>query len=277
MKTLYITDLDGTLLNQDGQVSARTQTIINDLIARGALFTVASARSHATAAQLLRGLDIQLPAVLLNGALLYDLKRQRILDSRPLSPAALKYARRLLLPPRSQAFVYTLSGGELFVHHGDFSNCEEQRFYDRRAAGTRKTFVYNPRYAFSPDETVVYISALGKIEDMRPFMQALNAVKGINAVLYRNVYAPDYWFVEAFSELAGKAQGLVRLKKLTGAARAVAFGDNFNDLDMLRAADLACAVSDAQPDILAAADTVVGESTHDGVALFMAQDYAVGD
>ncbi len=273
MKTLYISDLDGTLLDQNGQVSARTQEIINGLLARGALFTVASARSQATAANILKGLDISLPAVLLNGALLYDLGRRQILESRVLGTPALARALGLLSPPNAQAFVYTLKNDALFVHHGDFSNAEEQRFYDRRIENPQKTFVYDPQYAFSPGESVLYISALGKLENMRPLERALSAIDGIKAVLYRNVYAPDYWFVEAFSQLAGKAQALAHLKARTGAERTVAFGDNFNDLDMLRAASLSCAVSDAQPDILAAADLTIGESGKDGVALFMAKDF----
>ena len=45
MSTLYISDLDGTLLNKDARLSKRSAEIINGLIRRGMLFTVATARS----------------------------------------------------------------------------------------------------------------------------------------------------------------------------------------------------------------------------------------
>ena len=44
MKTLYISDMDGTLLNDGGKVSRRSVEIINELIKNGILFTVATAR-----------------------------------------------------------------------------------------------------------------------------------------------------------------------------------------------------------------------------------------
>ena len=40
MKTLYISDMDGTLLNDGGKVSRRSVEIINELIKKGMLFTV---------------------------------------------------------------------------------------------------------------------------------------------------------------------------------------------------------------------------------------------
>lgn len=39
MKTLYISDMDGTLLNDGGKVSRRSVEIINELIKNGMLFT----------------------------------------------------------------------------------------------------------------------------------------------------------------------------------------------------------------------------------------------
>ena len=52
-KTLYVTDLDGTLLSSDSVVSVRSVDIINELIERGAMITVATARTPATVANLL--------------------------------------------------------------------------------------------------------------------------------------------------------------------------------------------------------------------------------
>lgn len=44
-KTLYVTDLDGTLMRNDKSISEHSLGIINNLIAAGANFTVATARS----------------------------------------------------------------------------------------------------------------------------------------------------------------------------------------------------------------------------------------
>ena len=45
MRTLYVSDLDGTLLRPDGRVSAYSLGVLNRLIEAGVLFTYATARS----------------------------------------------------------------------------------------------------------------------------------------------------------------------------------------------------------------------------------------
>lgn len=72
-KTLYLTDLDGTLLAPQGIVSDFTQTHLNALLDRGLPLSCATARTAASAAPILRALHFSLPLILLNGSCLYHL------------------------------------------------------------------------------------------------------------------------------------------------------------------------------------------------------------
>ncbi len=73
MPPLYISDLDGTLLRPDATLSSYSRDTLNGLIADGLHFSIATARSVSSIRQLLRGLDLELPVVNLNGALVSDL------------------------------------------------------------------------------------------------------------------------------------------------------------------------------------------------------------
>ena len=77
MKTLYLTDLDGTLLGSDGKVSKECARIIYRHAKEGLLLSVATARTFMTAGTLVESLDLRAPAVLNNGVFLYDLKQKR--------------------------------------------------------------------------------------------------------------------------------------------------------------------------------------------------------
>ncbi len=57
----------------------------------------------------------------------------------------------------------------------------------------------------------------------------------------------------------------------------MAFGDNINDLPMMREADLAVAVSNALPEVKDAADIVIGANTDDAVARFILYDSSMTD
>ena len=47
-RTLYVTDLDGTLLDNNSRISERSVKILNGLVDRGVMFTSATARTPAT-------------------------------------------------------------------------------------------------------------------------------------------------------------------------------------------------------------------------------------
>ena len=67
MKTLYITDLDGTLLGDGAKLSDFTRDTINRLVDGGMNFTLATARSYGSAGEVTKGLKTSAPAVLMNG------------------------------------------------------------------------------------------------------------------------------------------------------------------------------------------------------------------
>ncbi len=48
-KTLYVTDLDGTLLNKNDRINPKSIEIINSLVEKGMAFTYATARSLVSA------------------------------------------------------------------------------------------------------------------------------------------------------------------------------------------------------------------------------------
>ena len=69
---LYISDLDGTLLNSEQVVSDRSAGIINGLIEAGLNFTIATARSYEASKNILEPLHLKLPVILNNGAFIYS-------------------------------------------------------------------------------------------------------------------------------------------------------------------------------------------------------------
>lgn len=72
MKTLYVSDLDGTLLQSNAKISEYTNRTINGLIEKGMLFSYATARSYLTACKVTAGLRTDIPLVVYNGAALVD-------------------------------------------------------------------------------------------------------------------------------------------------------------------------------------------------------------
>lgn len=74
MNHLYVSDLDGTLLRNDGTLSGNSRAALQQLLSEGVAFSVASARSVVSIRQILNGLQLSLPVIEFNGAFLSDLQ-----------------------------------------------------------------------------------------------------------------------------------------------------------------------------------------------------------
>ena len=81
MKILYVTDLDGTLLNTQDKISVYSLKVINDLVEKGLLFTYATARSLVSATVVTKGLSTKIPVIAYNGAFIIDPSSGTILSS----------------------------------------------------------------------------------------------------------------------------------------------------------------------------------------------------
>ena len=69
-KTLYVTDLDATLLQPDKTLSAETVQTLNELLGRGLALTYATARSQKSAGEITGCLNLSLPVITRNGTVL---------------------------------------------------------------------------------------------------------------------------------------------------------------------------------------------------------------
>lgn len=267
--TLFATDLDGTLLDETSQVSDQSARMLNEAIGRGAQVTVATARTPATVSRLLSEVNLRLPLVVMTGAALWDPVSDRYLhtcfhrerDVRSL----IDIYRRHGLP----TFTYTLRDHRIHIHHiGPLSDAERQ-FIDERLDSPYKTFHVPDDGESRLPERLDNVLLMFALQPAGPAAEAYAEIKtlpGINTVFYHDLFDPSTAFIEAFPEEATKAKGLGRLRAHIGAERLVAYGDNFNDLPMFRAADEAVAVGNAVEEVRREATRTIGPNTADSVA-----------
>ena len=268
MKTLYISDLDGTLLNKKARLSQRSRNIIRGLIEQGLLFSVATARSQ-SAVNYLQQLAVNVPSVHLNGVLLYDNRRHQYIDCTPMDTATANEIIRILKSFDRMSFVYKFdSDCGINVEFERLSNEVERNFFEVRKDSDYKSFRQVDAITVSEDEKAIYFTMVDRYERLLPIYEAIRHLSGAKPTLYRDNYTEMY-FLEVFSSRATKAAGVMKLKELVHADRIVAFGDNLNDLEMLREADVGVAVGDAVEEVRQQADLVIGNSDADGVARYL--------
>ena len=138
---LFVTDLDGTLLNSNKEVSIKSIEILNKLIDDGVNFTVATARTPATVVDLLQDVNLKLPAVLMNGVLLYDIKEEKYINIKEIEKNTVDKVFDILNKFHKNAMVYGVKNDHLWVYHKEFEYSWEYNFYKERADRKQKTFL----------------------------------------------------------------------------------------------------------------------------------------
>lgn len=268
MKTLYVSDLDGTLLDKSAKLTSKSAEIINKLIDNGMLFSVATARS-ASSAEILKQLSINLPCIQLNGVLIYDFPNKKYIDCTPLDIKTADKILEILKTFDRMSFVYKFDTDcGINVEFEKLSNDVERDFFNARKDKDYKSFKQTEKITVSDDDKVIYFTMVDSYERLLPIYTEIKKLPYAKATLYSDNYS-ELYFLEIFSADATKAAGLTKLKKMTGADRVVAFGDNLNDIDMLKTADVGIAVGDCVEEVKKYADVIIGNSYEDGVAEYL--------
>lgn len=275
MKTLYVSDLDGTLLGPESKLSEESTKMLNESIASGKLFTVATARTPATVAPILHEVNLQIPAIVMTGAALWHARDNYYERVQYMTQEAASELVEIYRNAATPTFMYTLRDNLIHIYHiGEMSEFERSFLAERSHTPFKCLETDMEGRCKLPEDMseVVLFYGMQPNEIARRAYDKACLLPDVRPQYYHDIYGPEIGIVEAFSASATKAKAMRALAERLGAERIVAFGDNINDLPMMREADLAVAVENALPEVKEAADIVIGPNRDDSVAKFILTD-----
>ncbi len=250
---LVASDLDGTLLRDDGTVSPRTARALEALTAAGVEFVLVTARPPRWVDHL-TFLPSHGVVICVNGAVVYDVARRSVLEHLAMGD---ELVRTLVADLRRE-----------------FPDAE---FAAERATGFAVEHVFRSphpvphdvvrtdRIESSLDDATVKLLLRSAATPDADLVAAVDRVLDGRAVV---LHSGADGLAEIHHPAVSKAAALERWAAERGiaAGEVWAFGDMPNDLPMLDWAGRGFAVANAHPAVLAAADAVCGANEDDGVA-----------
>lgn len=262
MTTLYVSDLDGTLLASNQRTSDVTNKRLNTLIEKGLTFSYATARSFHTAKTATQGLCASFPVILYNGTMIKDHQSGAVLWQHRFSNEEADTLIDDLLANGISPIVYTFAGGKeqfRYIPHSLHKAAAE--FLATRKGDERNHPVECIDELKVGD--IFYITCIGDKARLAPLFETYRDVH--RCLFQDDLYTGEPW-LEISSKGAGKAHAAKELQRLLGCERLVVFGDGINDLDLFAVADEAYAVENADPALKAIATAVIDSNDNDGVA-----------
>lgn len=272
---MLVIDIDGTLLNPEGKISAPTQAAVQDAQRAGIIVTLATARRYCNTKQIADELGLNIPLILYDGALIVKHPQGTILHRQTLAASIGQQAVDILVRHGVQPVVHPDTGlhEQIWTGPADFDNLWLDAYFTTFPDMMRRMPYAQLCAGHADPLRVVAFDAEETILRVSPEIAALDCS-------WTSIKRGNYGSAELVVMHAGtsKASGMAALVEQfdLSLSQVMAIGDNNNDISMLQCAGWGVAMGQAPPAVKAAANAVTASNAGHGVAQAI-ERYALGD
>jgi len=253
MIKLIVSDMDGTLLDDDKQLPSDFFEVLDRLTECGIVFAVASGRTYSALEHLFpEPYRDRIAYICDNGAC-------TVLDGKPVAVTPLDGGtyRELLEACRrigDLRVVVCAENGVYHINSGDKFYSEVGRFYKKHCA---------VEDLFAVNETIYKVAVCDERGTLAHGKPELDRIFGTRL----NVQASGEVWMDVMASGVSKGKALEALQKRLGADRSetMVFGDYFNDVEMLRLSDWSFCMENGHEDVKRMCAYIAPDNNHGGV------------
>lgn len=261
---LFACDIDGTLMS-NGKINPRNIEKIEYFMSEGGYFSLSTGRTVGAVGPVLDKIKRVSPSVVANGCMIYDYENKKVLDELFL-PQDEYYIVKKVLDMGLNVGIEAHSGEKILTV------CETQETRDHQEyewiSGENISFEEASKYRWNK---VVFLfdneEELAAVKEMIAAENVVSAFSDTSAT----IAGRKRKYYEQFPAGVSKASELDKLKKILKIEKGCYFamGDYYNDLEMIKKADISAVTSDTPDDIKVFADFIAGSCEDGAVADFI--------
>lgn len=268
-----VSDLDGTLLNNDGLLSKQSRTKLQGLINNGLDFTVATARSLHTISDILQGLQLSLPVICLNGAYISDYNTKKHLVINDIRQEVRQRIREYIEKHNVGVFISTHYKGADFLFYNQITNGGLQWYYEDRMANNDHRLQSTRSIRELREHYITCYTFIDRKKKLRRIKQELldRYQDQVEVHLFENFYSKGWYWLTVHDYRATKDRAIQQLQDEFGQRDKdlIVFGDHINDIRMFKIAHQCIAVQNADERLKKHAHEVIGTNMEDSVVNYL--------
>lgn len=261
-------DVDGTLITDDGHITEKVFNALDKAVSAGWEFVIASGRTYYAAQSIIGRLPFLNYAVLSNGSCIMDVKKNKVLHFETLTPEVVEKVVRVT---RELGAIPALYNTDIFhqaVYYDTLDGaCDFFKWYvtdDKRCERVGDVMEYT--------DNVLQVGMIAERDIIFSIRDGLD-LNGAR-ILALPFESPsfggknmDFWFLQVVKTQAVKIDALRKISRWLDIpdGRLIAVGDNYNDADMIKNADVGIAMGNAPDEIKELAHEVVGSNNGSGI------------
>lgn len=272
-RKLFVSDLDGTLLSSGAVLSQFSRDNLKRLLDEGMHFTVASARAIREIRQVVGDLPIQLPVIAINGAYLTDYNTGEHLQINSMEKSIAQAIFGIIRQKNLWPFVCTFNGAEDCLYYQTLNHPAMQWYYQERSSSNDPRLRQTQNMAGVFNESVISLAIMG---DQEPVGEIANILAAqfpgqLENFYFENRYSPGCWWLTIHDKKCCKSIALKELMEMKAFKKEqlTVFGDHINDIGMFKLAGRAIATANAEEQVKAVADEIIGTNDDDSVVKYL--------
>ena len=235
--TLFVSSVSNLLAGENHKLSPYSRVELNRMIEDGAKFTLSTIHTQARIRELLPGVNLRYPMVIMDGAALYDMNTMEYLRTTPMSE---EKARRVIEWAHGRGLSFfnnSVSDNLLVIQFSELGNEAIRKLYEKKRLSPYRNFINSPRDTV---ENVLYLQIVAPEEEVEPLLAELNAQPwaGDYRFTLRECEIEGYGYLLIYDYSVSRESMLRELEKLMGTKQTVTFGGVPNKYDVyIRDAD----------------------------------------
>lgn len=249
---ILVSDMDGTLLNSNGEISEANKNAIKYFVTNGGLFTIATGRMTDSVRRFLPDLEIDLPVIVYNGAKIHDYRNEETIHEDYIEEERKEIVKKI------QESAPQL-GIEVFSDEKNYivSKCK----YTDRLATSVCDLVYDlPKELWSQKWTKILI--IGEPDEVDQLEREFNKICD-KAIPIRS----GSKFLEIVPDFTSKGTALKSLidKYCIDSSKVIAVGDNMNDKEMIESAFYGFTIGNGEKRLIENAKYITPSNDEDAI------------
>lgn len=222
--TLFVSGLDDTLLTSRNQLTDYSKVELNRIIEEGAKFTVSTIQTPASVREMLAGVNLNIPIIAMDGAILYDMKENTFLMSYQMSYGQAKKVMGILDGEQVNYFTNVIIDDLLVIYYDELENKAEQGIYEQMKRSPYRNYV---RRKLPEGEKVIYFMLIDEKENIQRLYMKLNkelSTGEYKVICYDSKDYPGYAYIKIYHKDATREHMLRNLMAILSLEKAVTFG-----------------------------------------------------
>ena len=278
MEKVFITDLDGTLLNDDGQLSGESRNILTDLIDKGVKFTVASARSIDSIREVIKDLPLNMPIIEFNGSYISDYHSGEKLFVNHMNRSYNEKIYNIIERYDVSMIITTHENTSDYLSFNTKDmNAGSLHYIDYRKSHDNGRLINTENMDRVLDKDIICFNVIDKESVVKEIHDKLIETFGdeLEVHMMRGTYSEEWYWLNVADPSGTKAHAIKTFKEifLKDTDILYVFGDNNNDLGMFEAADVPVALENSIFGLKQLSKVLIGYNYDNSVAKYIEREY----